>query len=188
MTYQYAWMRVILVQKEPTGYRWVACAYNNSKTVKLTCSLPAGRFVVIIMPEWNEKPYDFHFIYKGTIPITIRREKREEYGNIVEDSCMDLAQRYGHLVQVNRSICSYHFLEPYLGFAIENINNEKNGNVHIIRSIEGLDKFNIHPVNSQFHAEKTIDITIPKLSNYTVVLHTKGGVPKNFTQMFKFGI
>ena len=71
MAYRYAWIRVVLVQKEPSGYRWVTCAYANNKTIKLSCSLPAGKFVVIIMPEWEVKPYDFHLIWKGTIPITL---------------------------------------------------------------------------------------------------------------------
>ena len=36
---------------------------------------------------------------------------------------MDLAQRNGKLVQINRNICSYHYIEKNLGLIIENINN-----------------------------------------------------------------
>jgi hypothetical protein len=31
---------------------------------------------------------------------------------------MDIAQCKGRLVQVNRNICSYHFIEPTLGLII----------------------------------------------------------------------
>ena len=61
---------------------------------------------------------------------------------------MDLAQRFGKLAQISKNICSYHYIEKNIGFVIENINNEKEyGNVRILRSIEGLQKFNIKPVN-----------------------------------------
>ena len=118
MAYQYAWMRLILVQKEPNGYRWISCTYANTKTIKLNCSLPVGKFVLILIPEWEAKAYDFHLVCKSTVPVTLERKGKEEHPSILEDSCMDLAQRYGHMVQVNRSICSYHFIEPNLGFAI----------------------------------------------------------------------
>ena len=36
---------------------------------------------------------------------------------------MDLAQRFGKLVQVNKNICSYHFIEKTVGLIIENVNN-----------------------------------------------------------------
>jgi hypothetical protein len=36
---------------------------------------------------------------------------------------MDLAQRYGKMVQINKNICSYNFIDKNIGFVIENINN-----------------------------------------------------------------
>lgn len=61
---------------------------------------------------------------------------------------MDVAQRYGKMVQVNKNICSYHFIEKNIGFIIENINNEKeSGSVKILRSIDGLQSYNIRPLN-----------------------------------------
>ncbi len=52
---------------------------------------------------------------------------------------MDIAQRLGKRVQVNKNICSYHFIERNIGFIIENVNNEKEGGiVKILRSIDGL--------------------------------------------------
>lgn len=49
---------------------------------------------------------------------------------------MDLAQRFGQLVQINRSLCSYHYIDRTAGLIIENINNEKEiGSVRVMRSI-----------------------------------------------------
>ena len=36
---------------------------------------------------------------------------------------MDLAQRYGKMVQINKNICSYNLIDKNIGFVIENINN-----------------------------------------------------------------
>ncbi len=64
---------------------------------------------------------------------------------------MDLAQRFGKLIQVNSNICSYNYIDYNVGFIIENINNEKSsGEVNILRTIDGLDIYNITPVNSDF--------------------------------------
>jgi hypothetical protein len=49
---------------------------------------------------------------------------------------MDLAQRYGRLLQINKNICTYNYIEKNIGFIIENINNEKEtGEIKIVRSI-----------------------------------------------------
>lgn len=57
---------------------------------------------------------------------------------------MDLCQRLGKLKQINKNICSYNYIESQLGLIIENINNEKHeGEIKILRSIQGLDGFNI---------------------------------------------
>lgn len=85
--------------------------------------LSAGSYVVIIMPEWNSKPYDLNLMFLGSTNTTIERKPYELCKNIVEESCMDLAQRYGKMKQVNQNICSYHYIERKIGFIIENINN-----------------------------------------------------------------
>jgi hypothetical protein len=52
---------------------------------------------------------------------------------------MDLAQRYGKLNQINKSICAYTYLCEDSALIIENINNERTkGEVTIMRSINGL--------------------------------------------------
>lgn len=59
-----------------------------------------------------------------------------------------------------------------------------------MRSIEGLDGFNIEPLNEEFFKNKNskvLDIRISKLESFTVVLRTKGGVDQNFLKMFDFG-
>lgn len=80
---------------------------------------------MIMMPEWNDKAFDFNLIFKGTTETFFERKAYELYPNIVEESCMDIAQRWGKMVQVNKNICSYHYIERNLGLIIENVNNEK---------------------------------------------------------------
>ncbi len=64
---------------------------------------------------------------------------------------MDLAQRYGKLIQINNNICSYNYIDYKVGFIIENINNEKSsGEVKILRTIDGLEDYNITPINNEF--------------------------------------
>ncbi len=110
LTYDYAWIRVILVQKEADSYRWIGAAYSNGKITKISASLTAGEYVVILMPEWKDKPYDFNLVFRGTCETFFERKPYELYRNILEESCMDLAQRLGKLVQVNKNICSYHYI------------------------------------------------------------------------------
>lgn len=116
-------MRVILVQQESSGYRWITAAYSNHKTVKLSAALTPGNYIIIILPEWRNKKYDFQLMYFGTTPANFERKSYETHKNIIQESCMDLAQRYGKIAQINRNLCSYHYLERNIGFIIENINN-----------------------------------------------------------------
>jgi hypothetical protein len=60
-------MRLILVQQESSGYRWIASTYSNHKSIKISVDLTPGNYILIIMPEWNEKRYDFHLMFYGTI-------------------------------------------------------------------------------------------------------------------------
>ncbi len=46
-------MRLILVEKENKGYRWIGGAYSNNKSTKLTAVLTPGEYVVIMIPEWR---------------------------------------------------------------------------------------------------------------------------------------
>lgn len=75
---------------------------------------------------------------------------REE--RLVELACMDLAQRYGKLSQINKSICAYTYLCEDTALIIENIVNERTkGDVTIMRSISGLrSKVEILPLNAEF--------------------------------------
>lgn len=67
-------------------------------------------------------------------------------------SCMDLAQRFGKLSQINKSICAYTYLCEETALIIENIINERTkGDVTIMRSINGLkSRVEILPINSEF--------------------------------------
>lgn len=101
---------------------------------------------------------------------------------------MDLAQRYGKLIQINPNICAYNFIDYKIGFIIENINNEKSsGEVKILRTIEGLESYNIVPINQEFLKNKKLEIKIKSLESYTVVLKVLGGVDRAFLQQFDFG-
>ncbi len=75
---------------------------------------------------------------------------------------MDLAQRFGKLIQINSNICSYNYIDYKIGFIIQNINNEKtSGEVKILRTIDGLEDFNITPVNVDFYENDRLEIKIP---------------------------
>jgi hypothetical protein len=90
---------------------------------------------------------------------------------------MDIAQRLGKMVQVNKNICSYHFIERNIGFIIENVNNEKEGgSVKILRSIDGLQNYGIRAFNDEFKGKLSAEIVIGRRSHFTVVLMTSRGV------------
>lgn len=65
---------------------------------------------------------------------------------------MDMAQRFGKLSQINKSICAYTYLCEETALIIENIINERTkGDVTIMRSINGLkSRVEILPINSEF--------------------------------------
>jgi hypothetical protein len=68
------------------------------------------------------------------------------------------------------------------------VNNEKeSGHVRILRSIEGLQKFGIKPVNPEFKLDHTVEIVIPNSKHFTVVLMTSKGVNQSIFDKFDFG-
>jgi hypothetical protein len=116
-------MRLVLVQQESSGYRWITSTYSNHKTIKLAANLIPGSYILIIIPEWLQKKYDFQLMYFGTSAASFERRSYDQHKNIIQECCMDLAQRYGKITQINKNLCSYHFIERNIGFIIENINN-----------------------------------------------------------------
>lgn len=42
---------------------------------------------------------------------------------MVEQACMDLAQRKGRINQLTPTLCAYNYICPRTGLIIENINN-----------------------------------------------------------------
>ena len=101
---------------------------------------------------------------------------------------MDLAQRLGRMVQVNKNICSYHYIEKTMGLIIENINNEREkGWVRIMRSVDGLQNYNIKAFNEEFRNRLSVEIVIPNQNHFTVILMTSGGVRQKVLEMFDFG-
>ena len=53
----------------------------------------------------------------------------EKHPQILTETCMDIAQRFGELRQLNTRLCSYRLVDQKNGFIIENINNEVFRNV-----------------------------------------------------------
>ena len=84
LSYEYSWMRLILVQVERNGYRWISCAYGDKKSVKIGCFLEAGNYALIILPEWKTKPYDLTLTYKGTAQTVIEKKPCALYKGILE--------------------------------------------------------------------------------------------------------
>lgn len=48
------WIRMMLVQREFDGYRWIEGGYCNAKSVTLASSLSPGEYYLLIMPEWKQ--------------------------------------------------------------------------------------------------------------------------------------
>lgn len=104
---------------------------------------------------------------------------------------MDLAQRKGKINQLTPTLCSYNYLCPRTGLIIENINNQKlKEDVKVHRDISGIPcQVKLLPINKEFWPEKgkmisEIDILIPKLSSFTIVLKMRGGMDNKLIQMF----
>lgn len=110
---------------------------------------------------------------------------------MVEQACMDLAQRKGKINQLAPTLCSYNYVCPRTGLIIENINNEKlKEDIQVHRNISGIPcAVRLLPINKDFWPEKgkmltEINVTIPKLSSYTIVLKMRGGMDHKLIQMF----
>lgn len=71
---------------------------------------------------------------------------------MIEQACMDLAQRNGKIKQLSATLCSYNYICPKTGLIIENINNEKlKEDVTVHRMISGIPcSVKILPVNRDF--------------------------------------
>lgn len=54
LKYDYMWMRVLLVQREFGGYRWIEGSYSGGKTVVLATNLSPGEYYLLLMPEWKK--------------------------------------------------------------------------------------------------------------------------------------
>jgi len=67
-------MRMILVVKDSTGYRWVKGAYERKKTLKIETDLEPGEYFVIILPEWTIKPYDLKLSLFSNSETVIERK------------------------------------------------------------------------------------------------------------------
>jgi hypothetical protein len=117
------WVRVLLIQREFNGYRWIEGKYSNSKSISLHSSLSQGEYYLLIMPEWKEtQNFELTLLVWGNHHIAIEREKGS-CEEMIEQACMDLAQRKGKINQLSSTLCSYNYVCPKTGMIIENINN-----------------------------------------------------------------
>ncbi len=192
LDYHYMWVRVLLVQREFNGYRWIEGRYSSAKSITLSASLAQGNYYLIIMPEWKQaQNFELTLLVWGNHHVGIEKEKGgcEE---MVEQACMDLAQRKGRINQLSPTLCSYNYVCARTGLLVENINNEKlKEEVRVHRSIAGIPStVQLLPINKAFWPEKgemltEIEAVIPKLSSYTIVLKMRGGMDLKLVQFFQ---
>lgn len=73
--YKYTWARLIVVMKESDkNYRWIAATYANTKYVNLSMWLEPGEYIIIVIPEWNNKGYDLNLTYQGNLKVRLDRK------------------------------------------------------------------------------------------------------------------
>ena len=85
--------------------------------------------------EWEKRAYNVCLSYNGTSCITFERKVIKEVPNLLEETCADIAQRFGEFKQLSPNLCSYRYADPQLGLLIENINNENSSReVALIKS------------------------------------------------------
>lgn len=147
---------MILLQKEyeDNGYRWINGEYAQKKGISFSHWLEAGQYWMMVEPEWRQtSPSELQVMIYGPRECEVGRVVYRGEEKILESGCMDLAQRYGELNQINKYICSYNFITEKVGLIIENIVNERtSGVVTVMRSIRGLKcRVQILPINSEFY-------------------------------------
>ena len=68
--------------------------------------------------DWRERVFEMYLNYQGSQEIEFQRESIDKYPNMVSEVCVDLAQRFGTLRQINRNLCSYSLSVRKNGFLI----------------------------------------------------------------------
>lgn len=71
--YDYTWIRLLLVQKDLDGYRYVGGVYGKDKIVYLDANLNPGEYFVLVYGDWNKKVYDITLNYQGNVETVIKR-------------------------------------------------------------------------------------------------------------------
>lgn len=82
--YSYCWMRIMLVCKDIDGYRYIAGAYNNAKSVGISAMLNPGEYFVLVCGDWGGKVYDVTLNYQGNAEVEIRRAQLARYPDLVD--------------------------------------------------------------------------------------------------------
>jgi hypothetical protein len=196
---------LLLLQREGQhGFRWISGEYAQRKAISFVQFLEPGEYWLLIEAEWRaNSPSELALHLYSREELAVERAAYRPEERVVESACLDLAQRFGELNQINKYICSYNYVTERVGLIIENIVNERvNGDVTVMRSIRGLKcRVQILPVNREFYEEgrgegegekrwrlkEEIELDIPKGENFTVVLKLKGGIDKKFFKSFDFG-
>jgi len=123
--YDYVWTRMLLVTKDGiNGYRWIDGKYAKGRILLLNCTLDPGEYYLLISGDWKERAFEMNLNYQGTQQIDFSRDTIEKHPNILSETCIDIAQRYGTFRQVNKNLCAYRLVDKINGFIIENVNNE----------------------------------------------------------------
>ena len=131
--YEYAWMRMIIAVKDLDGFRYIDGSYSNEKVLSVRCALNPGEYYAIIMGDWKKRVLDVTLNYQGNVEVELTRESLSIHPKILEETCKDMAQRFGKFKQLTKSICSYQYKDYRSKLMIENFINESQREVNLHR-------------------------------------------------------
>lgn len=111
-------MRLLVVCKDLEGYRYINGVYGREKVVHVSCHLSPGEYFILVCGDWSKKVYDVTLNYQGSLETEIKREPITKYPNIIDETCRDIAQRFGTFLQINKNVCSYQYCDKLNGLFI----------------------------------------------------------------------
>ena len=72
----------------------------------------------MVTADWRQKAFEMTLNLQSEQPIEIVREPSGNHPLILQEVCVDLAQRFGSFRQINRNLCSYCYIDKTNGFII----------------------------------------------------------------------
>jgi hypothetical protein len=159
--------------------------------------LEPGEYYIVILPDWTVDSMGELTLmaYSRVEPLELHNCSDSRVEGIIEKGCYDYVQRIGKMLQINKWICTYVFVDIDAGLMIENINNERrHGKVKIFRSISALKPNDCHllPLNDHFYERgqlrSDIELSMTRDESFTVILMLFGGRDNLFLNTFNFGV